>query len=137
MEKGILYAPDFVINAGGLINVAAELCPQGYNPIVSRDRVDALYDQLILIFDSAEKTGLSTHQTAVNIGDERLQKKIGMRTEALCFRKLILKQGSLWAFQSLLIDRLSFALTSLYPQWEEEKAEVVQKYARNFWTLSV
>ncbi len=30
------------------------------------------------------------------------------------------------AFQSLLIDRLSFALTSLYPQWEEEKAEVVQ-----------
>lgn len=88
VEKGILYAPDFVINAGGLINVAAELCPQGYNPIVSRDRVDALYDQLILIFDSAEKTGLSTHQTAVNIGDERLQKKIGMRTEALCFRNL-------------------------------------------------
>lgn len=86
VQKGILYAPDFVINAGGLINVAAELCSEGYNPIVSRDRVDSLYDQLMLIFDSAEKTGLSTHKTALNIGDERLQNKIGKRTETLCFR---------------------------------------------------
>src|SRR5690606_33962879 len=30
-KKGVLYAPDYVINAGGLINVAAELAPDGYN----------------------------------------------------------------------------------------------------------
>jgi leucine dehydrogenase len=88
VEKGILYAPDYVINAGGLINVAAELFPQGYDPVASRNRVDALYDQLLRIFDSAEKTGLSTHKTAQDMADEILKKKIGKRTEAPCFRSL-------------------------------------------------
>lgn len=85
VQRGILYAPDFVINAGGLLNVAEELFPQGYDPVSSLEKVDALYDVLLEIFDSAEKTGLSTHQTAVNIGDKRLEQKIGKRTEAPCF----------------------------------------------------
>jgi leucine dehydrogenase len=83
--RGILYAPDFVINAGGLINVTEELYPNGYSPSSSREKVDMLYDLLLTIFDSAEKSGLSTHQTAVDIADYRLKNKIGLRTEPLHF----------------------------------------------------
>ena len=85
MEKGILYAPDFVINAGGLINVAEEIYPEGYNPVAARDKVDLLYDQLKMIFDSSEKSGLSTHQTALDLANHRLKHQIGKRTEAPCF----------------------------------------------------
>ncbi len=84
-KRGVLYAPDFVINAGGLINVAEELYLEGYDPVSSRNKVDSLYDLLLTIFDSAEKSGLSTHQTAVNLGDYRLKNKIGCRVEAPCF----------------------------------------------------
>ena len=38
-ERGILYAPDFIANAGGLINVATELDPEGYDPARTRLRV--------------------------------------------------------------------------------------------------
>jgi len=74
-----------VINAGGLINVTEELYPNGYDPVSSRNKVDALYDLLLTIFDSAEKSGLSTHQTAVDLGDYHLKNKIGVRTEPLHF----------------------------------------------------
>lgn len=88
LQKGILYAPDFVINSGGLINVEAELHPEDYDPVAARDKVDLLYDQLLLIFNSAEETGLSTHQTAVNMGDDRIRNKIGVRTIPVCFHRI-------------------------------------------------
>ncbi len=81
MERGILYSPDFVINAGGLINVAEETCLEGYSPVLSLRKVDALYDLLLTIFDSAEEKGISTHQAALDLGDYRLKNKIGKRTE--------------------------------------------------------
>lgn len=89
IQKGILYAPDFVINAGGLINVTEELYPQGYSPVSSLEKVNALYDLLLEIFDSSEKNGISTHQTAVDLGDYRLKHKIGARTEELYFHHFL------------------------------------------------
>jgi leucine dehydrogenase len=80
MRRGILYAPDFVINAGGLINVTEELDPNGYQPHVSRDKVHKLYDQLLLIYDIAEQNRISTHAAAVSLGDYRLKYGIGKRT---------------------------------------------------------
>lgn len=85
LERGILYAPDFVINAGGLINVTEEITPQGYNPVAARDRVDLLYDQLITIFNLAEEKNISTYQAAADLGDYRLENKMGRRVEAPCF----------------------------------------------------
>lgn len=85
LERGILYAPDFVINAGGLINVTEEITPQGYNPVSARNRVDQLYDQLITIFNLAEEKGISTYQAAADLGDYRLENKIGRRVEEPCF----------------------------------------------------
>jgi leucine dehydrogenase len=79
--KGILYAPDFVINAGGLINVTQELDARGYNPILARHKVHQLYDQLMMIYDIAEQNGFSTHRAALSLADYRLKYRIGKRVE--------------------------------------------------------
>jgi leucine dehydrogenase len=81
-RRGILYAPDFVINAGGLINVVQELEQEGYTPLAARKKVDGLYHQLIRLFDIAEQNNCSTHQAAVSLGDYRLQYGIGKRVIA-------------------------------------------------------
>jgi leucine dehydrogenase len=83
MRRGILYAPDFVINAGGLINVTQELEPQGYNPAVSRAKVHNIYDSLMVIYDIAEQNRFSTHAAAVSLGNYRLKYAIGKRTQPI------------------------------------------------------
>ncbi|MBN1914744.1 MAG: Glu/Leu/Phe/Val dehydrogenase [Parachlamydiales bacterium] len=80
-DKKILYAPDFVINAGGLINVAMEVTSEGYNPIESRKKIDKIYDQLLAIYDIAEKNKTSTHVAAVTLAKYRMAYEIGKRSE--------------------------------------------------------
>src|SRR5919108_3641279 len=53
-ERGILYAPDFVINAGGVINVSVELGPEGYNEACAIAKVQGIYHTIHEIFDIAE-----------------------------------------------------------------------------------
>lgn len=53
-QKGILYAPDYVINAGGIINVAFEMRPQGYSEAESTAKVMAIYDTLLNLFQRAD-----------------------------------------------------------------------------------
>ena len=55
-ERGILWAPDFVANAGGIINIAVELEPAGYAPERAEARVRAIGGTLRTIFDDAEAT---------------------------------------------------------------------------------
>ncbi len=78
-KRGILYAPDFVINAGGLINVSQELAEEGYNPKTARKKVDKLYDQLMSLFELAEKKNCSTHHAAVELAEHRIKHGIGKR----------------------------------------------------------
>jgi leucine dehydrogenase len=78
-KRGILYAPDFVINAGGLINVTHELETSGYNPAMARSKTHKLFDQLMVIYDIAEQNRCSTHQAAVSLCDYRLKYRIGKR----------------------------------------------------------
>jgi leucine dehydrogenase len=85
MERGILYAPDFVINAGGLINVTEELLPEGYNSMSSREKINKLYEQLLAIYEIAELERISTNQAAKSLGDYRIANKIGVRVAAPCF----------------------------------------------------
>jgi len=80
---GILYAPDFVINAGGLINVTEETMKEGYNPFSARKKVDQLYDQLRLIFKIARENGISTQKAVMQLLDYRLQHSIGKRTSSI------------------------------------------------------
>jgi leucine dehydrogenase len=70
IEKGILYAPDFLINAGGLINVAAEL--ETYNEERVRGNVEKIYDRTLEIFALSEVEGIHTQAAAMKIAEKRL-----------------------------------------------------------------
>jgi len=83
--RKILYAPDFVVNAGGLVNVLCELSSEGYDATVSRKKVNEIYRQLLTIYDIAEQNSFSTHEAAVALADYRLQYGIGKREKSLCF----------------------------------------------------
>ena len=71
VKKGVLYVPDFLINAGGLINVAAEL--ETYNAERVKGNVEKIYDRTLEIFDLAEKEGIHTQAAAMKIAEKRLQ----------------------------------------------------------------
>jgi leucine dehydrogenase len=70
-DRGILYAPDFVVNAGGLINVYDELT--GYSRTRALHRVDAIYEATTRILDKAESNGITPNTAAVMIADERIR----------------------------------------------------------------
>lgn len=78
-DRGILYAPDFVINAGGLLNVAAELEDEGYVPTHPRQKVQRIYDTLGAIYEIAERNRESTHTAALALADYRIKYSIGKR----------------------------------------------------------
>ncbi|MEA2459320.1 MAG: leucine dehydrogenase, partial [Thermoleophilaceae bacterium] len=54
---GILYAPDFIVNAGGLINISVELDAGGYHPAEARRRVDGIERTMSMIIDEAASSG--------------------------------------------------------------------------------
>ena len=78
-SRGILYAPDFVINAGGLLNVASELDEEGYSPATSRQKAHQIYDTLLAIYEIAEKNQESTHAAALALANYRIRYGIGKR----------------------------------------------------------
>jgi leucine dehydrogenase len=78
-ERGILYAPDFVVNAGGLLNVSAELEDNGYHPAMPRYKIHHIYDTLLAIYEIAEKNRESTHNAALALADYRIKYGIGKR----------------------------------------------------------
>lgn len=80
---GILYAPDFVINAGGLINVTEETTKEGYNPFIARRKVDGLYDQLKLIFNISKENGISTEKAVMQLLNYRIEYGIGRRVDPI------------------------------------------------------
>jgi leucine dehydrogenase len=70
VEKGIIYAPDFLINAGGLINVYSEL--NGYNREAAYQQTEKIYDYTLNIFDMAERDGLYTQLAAMKMAEKRI-----------------------------------------------------------------
>lgn len=74
----ILYAPDFLVNAGGLITVCGELTPEGCNPITARTQVASIYDTLLAIYNLSKKEHLSADQAAHRIADQRLEAAISI-----------------------------------------------------------
>lgn len=88
-DRGIIYAPDFVINAGGLLNVAAEIEENGYCPVLSRNQCHKIYDTLLSIYEIAEKNGESTHKAAISLGDYRIQFGVGKRERPLVFHHTV------------------------------------------------
>ncbi len=72
MKRDILYAPDYVINAGGLIYVAAQY--SRINEITAKQKVEDIYDTLMEIFQRASRENLPTNQVADMIAIEHLNK---------------------------------------------------------------
>lgn len=84
-RRGILYAPDFVINSGGLINVTQEISPEGYDPVVARGKIHKIYDLLLQIYEIAEQNRYSTNAAAMALADHRIKYGIGKRVIAPCY----------------------------------------------------
>ena len=69
-ERNILYAPDYVANAGGVFNGCIELL--GWGAEHSLRKVDEIYDTLLTIFQSAQAQGITTNEAADRLAEERL-----------------------------------------------------------------
>lgn len=72
-ERGILYAPDFLINAGGIINVYGELT--GYNSNEAMKRTENIYNTTLEIFSFAEQNGITTQGAAMMIAQKNIDKR--------------------------------------------------------------
>lgn len=71
-RAGVLYAPDFVANAGGLINIAEELAPGGYHPDRALAAVRRIYDTVTSVLQAAEEDGVTTAEAADRRAEHRI-----------------------------------------------------------------
>ena len=68
--KGITYAPDYVINGGGLINVNAEL--NGWTMERARSKAGEIYDTILRVFEIAEEEGIPSYRAADRLAEQRI-----------------------------------------------------------------
>ena len=71
-EKGIIHAPDYVINAGGLINVYSELA--GWSLERCKRKAGDIYSVLLTIFELAEDEGVTSTEAADKVAERRLRR---------------------------------------------------------------
>ncbi len=70
-EKGILYAPDYLINAGGLMSVSIEF--EGWTDAKARRMVDTIYDTTLKIFKISDERNIPIYQATDFLAEERLK----------------------------------------------------------------
>ncbi|MGG0284197.1 branched-chain amino acid dehydrogenase [Peribacillus butanolivorans] len=87
-EKGIVYAPDYVINAGGVINVADELL--GYNRERALKKVETVYDTIERVIEIAKRDNIPTYKAADRMAEERIERMRNSRSQFLQNEKHIL-----------------------------------------------
>lgn len=80
-EMGIVYAPDYVINAGGVINVADEL--YGYNSERAMKKVELIYDNIEKVIEISKRDGIPTYVAADRMAEERIEKMRNSRSQFL------------------------------------------------------
>ncbi|MEG0259748.1 MAG: Glu/Leu/Phe/Val dehydrogenase [Lysinibacillus sp.] len=86
--RGFVYAPDYVINAGGVINVADEL--HGYNRDRAMKRVEGIYNSIEKIFAISKRDGIPTYVAANRLAEERIARVAKSRSQFLLNEKNIL-----------------------------------------------
>ena len=69
-KQGILYAPDYVINAGGLMNVNGEL--EGWSAERAHRKAGEIYDTMLRVFELAKEEGLPTYRAADRLAERRI-----------------------------------------------------------------
>ncbi|WP_430508015.1 branched-chain amino acid dehydrogenase [Rossellomorea marisflavi] len=80
-EMGIVYAPDYVINAGGVINVADEL--YGYNSERAMKKVEQVYNNVERVIEIAKRDHVPTYVAADRMAEERIEKMRRSRSQFL------------------------------------------------------
>ena len=71
-ERGMLYAPDYVINGGGLINVNAEI--EGWSLEQAHQKASAIYDTVFNVLEIARDEGMPTYRAADRLAERRIAK---------------------------------------------------------------
>tara|TARA_B100001250_G_scaffold81365_1_gene67024 strand:+ start:19920 stop:21026 length:1107 start_codon:yes stop_codon:yes gene_type:complete len=79
-DKGICYAPDFLINAGGLINVYSEL--RGYNREIAINQTKEIYNTTLEILEKAKLECITTHSAALEVAQQRIHHQKGLISNA-------------------------------------------------------
>ena len=69
-ERSILYAPDYVVNAGGIINISNEI--GGYNPERATEQTREIYHTLLEVFDYAKTHNLTPNLASNQLVEQRL-----------------------------------------------------------------
>ncbi|MEK3890796.1 branched-chain amino acid dehydrogenase [Bacillus sp. FSL K6-3431] len=87
-EMGIVYAPDYVINAGGVINVADELI--GYNKERALKKVESIYNNVERVIEISKRDGIPTYLAADRMAEERIEKMQKSSSQFLLNNKHIL-----------------------------------------------
>jgi glutamate dehydrogenase/leucine dehydrogenase len=70
-DSGVLYAPDYVVNAGGVINIAEER--HGYDRARADERISGIYDTVLRVLDLSDVEGLTTAAAADRFAEQRLE----------------------------------------------------------------
>jgi leucine dehydrogenase len=82
-DKGILYGPDYLVNAGGLINVYAEI--QGWPAERSLRKAGEIYNTLLRILELAEAEGITSAEASDKVAEQRMEEvRYLRRTELGC-----------------------------------------------------
>jgi leucine dehydrogenase len=71
-QRGIVYAPDFIVNAGGVINISHELVAGGYDKAAAMEHTWRIGHTLARVLDEAEASGITTEEAAERVAEERL-----------------------------------------------------------------
>jgi valine dehydrogenase (NAD+) len=77
-EKGITYAPDYCVNAGGVIQVADELDPQGFSFERAKARATGIYDTTLAVLERAASEGVTTAEAADRQAEQRMREVGGL-----------------------------------------------------------
>ena len=72
-NRGILYAPDFLINAGGIINIAREVL--GFSQVQAQQKLEEIYNTALTIFGAAKQQNCTTQEAAMQMAKARIDKK--------------------------------------------------------------
>jgi leucine dehydrogenase len=72
-RRGILYAPDYIVNAGGIINVEAEMGDAGYSPERAREKTERIHEIMGSVIRASQSEEISTTTAAARLAEERLE----------------------------------------------------------------
>jgi leucine dehydrogenase len=73
VEVGVLYAPDYVVNAGGVINIAEEIERHGYHRERAYANVRRIYDTTLAVLQAASDQGITTAAAADRLAETRIE----------------------------------------------------------------